>query len=126
MALKAISDKERFVHVFSGDPDVKFYYRRVPGNLREEWVKTNTRMTKRNVEVTDMKAVGRALLEYSLLGWEGFEQPNSKEPFPFSIDSVDDLPAEPVEEFIDVLIKGVKTVKSDEAEKNSQTTRSSG
>lgn len=125
MSLRAISDSERLVHVYSGDPEVKFFYRRIPGNIRDAIVKRNTRI-KRGVEIYDKDTAGKEFIEYALLGWDGFLAPDSEEQFPFSIDNFDKLPAKPVQEFTEALIDGVDYVKSEEAEKNSRTTRSSG
>lgn len=116
--LKAISDEERLVYIFSGDPDVKFFYRRIPGHIRDAIIKRHTKI-KKGIEIYDKDTAGKEFIEYALLGWEGFESPESNKPFPFSIENFDRLPSKPVQEFTEVLIDGVDYVKSEEAEKNS-------
>lgn len=96
MALEIVKDNERLV--INGD-GWKWFYRRVPPSVHRKITTRNTNAKG----VTNWHAVGRELLIYATLGWEGFRDAGVDIPYsPDNVEMVvDGLPQSIAQQFIE-------------------------
>jgi hypothetical protein len=96
MALEIVKDNEKLVIVGDG---WKWFYRRVPSSMHRKFMNRNTN----NKGVTDWNTVGRDMLVYATLGWEGFKNAGVDIPFtPENVELVvEGLPSTTAQKFIE-------------------------
>jgi hypothetical protein len=123
MAVRLIREVERLEYRFR---EAKIWYKRVPQSLIENWTRMYTRKG-----VLNNSLLGRAAMQYAILGWEGFVGEDDK-PFEFKPERVDRfidvLPGIISREFAEILVDGIDPADDDaeSASKNSQSTPISG
>jgi hypothetical protein len=99
MGIRIIQENEKLTFSFES---AKIFYKRIPRFLYSKWVREST---NRRGDRTDWTAVGRLAMEFSIIGWEGFEDKEGKM-LEYSPDLIDYIPGAVIDEFTSTLLEG--------------------
>jgi hypothetical protein len=115
--LKLVQEAERFVYEGDG---FKIFYRRVPATIRDGFIRSNT---PRRGGDPDWSSIGKLMLNYAIIGWEGVYEESAdgqRVDVPFSADKTPFLPENVRVELVERL--GEDAAKLEREIKNSSTT----